>query len=265
MNDIQNNERNEQMVRVLAMVGFVVMICLLAWLAVQAVRFIPTAFSSLATIFEANQRDYADQTGGHHPDEENVVVTTGDTDTDADTDIDLIAVNTADDGSDTKATAPATTTISGTNASAATSTANQAAKPAPVQYKTVTTYKVPVSDPNGYTDLAVSFSAAGSMTAANRFVPNASLDRDDYGAIQFVVKNTGTKTSGTWTFKAELPDGNVLNSKVQSPLKPGESSTLTVVFGNAEKRGNRAIGATVYASGDINAANNSFRTTVSIK
>ena len=70
MTETNNQERSEIVIRFLAIAGFVLLVIVLAWLAIQVVRFIPVAFSSLANIFEANQRDLHDRTD----DDENVVV-----------------------------------------------------------------------------------------------------------------------------------------------------------------------------------------------
>jgi hypothetical protein len=249
MNDINSTERNEQMVRVMAVVGFVVLVCLLAWLAVQAVRFIPTAFSSLANIFEANQRDYTDQTSDE--DDNNVVVIVDeDENENEDDEVTGDDNKTPDSVATSTPTSPATPTVT---------------KPTPVQYKTVVTHKIPVSDPNGKTDLAVSLVTFGYMNASGRFVPQADLSDNDHGAIQFVVKNIGTKTSGDWGFTADLPNDFEMESKVQAPLKPSESSTLTIVFGQVDKTGNHTVDVSVKGGNDVNTANNAFRTTLRVK
>jgi hypothetical protein len=249
MNDINSSERNEQMVRVMAVIGFVVLVCLLAWLAVQAVRFIPTAFSSLANIFEANQRDYADQAS--EDDDNNVVVVVNEDDDESDNE-----EVTNDDNKTPDSVATSTPTTP--------STPSQP-KPTSVQYKTVVTHKIPVSDPKGKTDLAVSLVAFGYMNASGRFVPQADISDNDHGAIQFVVKNIGTKTSGDWGFVTDLPNDIEMESKVQSPLKPSESSTLTIVFGQVEEDGNHTVDISVKGGNDVNPTNNAFRATLRVK
>lgn len=256
MNDT-SNERNEQMVRIMAVIGFVVLVCLLAWLAVQAVRFIPTAFSSLANIFEANQRDYNELADG---DDNVVVVENGEDDTYEDGDDVAVdsedttdTATTTDDGSDYEETDDTDTDID----------SGYSTNP-PVQYKTVVTHKIPVSDPNGFTDLAVSFSAIGYVNASGKFVPTNKIDGNSHGALQFVVQNVGTKTSSSWTFEAELPDGSTIDSKTQSPLKPKETSTLTVVFGDIGDDGRHNVGASISGGSDTNNANNGFRIAVNI-
>lgn len=50
MNTVTNSSRKEKINRLLAVIGFIAVIILIAWLAVQIVRFVPSAFSSLASL-----------------------------------------------------------------------------------------------------------------------------------------------------------------------------------------------------------------------
>lgn len=135
---------------------------------------------------------------------------------------------------------------------AATSTPTSAPK---TYYKYVYTYKKPVSDPNGYTDLTTKFIGIGNVKNGN-FIAYEKLDAGEEGAMQFAVKNAGTKTSGAWTYKISLPDGTDITSKAQIPLLPNEQATLTVIFPDAGKEGTRKI--EVWISGDANTNNNHF-------
>lgn len=242
MNDTNNTERNEQMVRIMAVVGFVVLICLLAWLAVQAVRFVPVAFSSLANVFEANQRDYAENVNENG--DENVIVVVEDTE------------NVEESEDEEEVVVPEETAVATSTPVAATTTTPVVTTPAPIQYKTVTTYKKPVSNPNGVTDFSMTFVGVGSLNSSQRFVPG-NLPNSGQGAIQFVVKNIGTKTSGDWSFKLDLPNGSKMTSSVQKPLLPSESSTLTVAFSMSDDKWHDTNG-TVVGGGDVSLANNSF-------
>ena len=240
MNDTSNNERNEQMVKIMAVIGFVVLVCLLAWLAVQVVRFIPTAFSSLANIFEANQREYAENT-----DDENEVIVV----------VNEEAEEEPEEEEDSEEETVATSTTPVATSTVATRPTSKP-KPAPVQYRTVTTYKYPVSDPNGQIDLAATFVGVGTLNSSGKFVVG-ELSDNGQGAMQFVVKNIGTKTSGTWSFEATMPNGSKTSSKTQQPLRPAESSTLTLVFGMNDENPHD-VSAIVTASGDVNTKNNAF-------
>jgi hypothetical protein len=89
-------------------------------------------------------------------------------------------------------------------------------------------YTIPVSNPQGKVDLATRYLDLGKIIN-NSFVASA-VRRDEAGAIQFEVKNHGTKTSGTWTYSITLPDGDVYRSKSQAALKPNERAVLTIGF-----------------------------------
>ena len=130
--------------------------------------------------------------------------------------------------------------------------------PQPTGLRYVKTYKVPVSDPNGYTELAVKYLGVGVLTSRDTFVRKAELDTSDKAAFQFEVKNIGTKTSTDWEFEAELTSGNTFESKTQSPLKPNERSVLTIAFDNPGEEGFQAFGAEISGGNDQSQSNNSF-------
>jgi hypothetical protein len=93
-------------------------------------------------------------------------------------------------------------------------------------------YTIPTSNPNGKTDLAARYLFTGEIKN-NRFVPGA-IEREDDGAIQFEVKNFGTKTSKDWSFEVSLPGGGTYESLTQSSLKPNERAVLTIGFSGAD-------------------------------
>ncbi len=243
--------REEKMARFFSIIGFIVMVVLLAWLAVQFVRFLPTAFTSLADIFEDNQQALREKSGSNNDD--SVVVIVEDEDdsaADQDTSWDLPDI-------DTDPTTPDDAVIEDDTEEVETNTDDT------VYYTTIETYSVPQSDPNGYTDLEISFIAVGRMSSDDRFYPGESLSEGDRGAIQFQVKNIGTKTSDVWQFLTELPSGAVTESQMQEPLQPKEYAILTVAF-TAPSSGTKQIGAAVNNSVDATSYNNSFKTTVYI-
>lgn len=90
------------------------------------------------------------------------------------------------------------------------------------------TYTIPVSDPTGRIDLAVKFIDTGVIN--NQAFLSRPLESEASGAVQFEVKNLGTKTSETWTYSITLPAGNTLESPAQAPLKPNERALITVGF-----------------------------------
>lgn len=250
MNEYTEIKEQNHLANIMAIVGLIVMICLLSWLAVQLVRFMPNAFSRLAEVFEDNQQELAERT-----EEENVVIVNED-------DEDEEEVDDETPAEEEEETATSTPTGSDVKPSP---TPTPTPKPTPVQYKTVVTYKKPVSDPKGYTDLAVAFGAVGEMTSNDRFVPAKYLSEDERSAMQFQVKNIGTKTSGEWRFSARLPDGSTVNSLPQRPLLPNETATLTIAFDGVEGNKDRTVGVDVIGGNDINPNNNGFRVTVDVK
>lgn len=248
MNEYTEIKEQNHLANIMAVVGLIVMVCLLAWLAVQLVRFMPNVFSRLAEVFDENQQELAERT-----DEENVVIVNED---DEDEEVEEETPEVVEEvetpvptptGSDVKPTPTPTP------------------KPTPVQYKTVVTYKMPVSDPKGYTDLVAVFGAVGEMTSGERFVPAKYLSEDERSAMQFQVKNIGTKTSGEWHFTAKLPDGSTINSLPQRPLLPNETATLTIAFDGVEGTKDRTVGVDVIGGNDTNLTNNGFRVTVDVK
>lgn len=135
----------------------------------------------------------------------------------------------------------------------------------PVRYRYVetVTYSVPKSDPNGYTDLAVTFLGAGTITHGV-FTAQNSFEEGEDGAFRFAVTNIGTKTSTSWTFDATLPSGNEYESKRQDPLKPQEQAIMTVVFDSVGAAGVAEIEAVVRGGNDAASANNRFSWTIRV-
>lgn len=118
------------------------------------------------------------------------------------------------------------------------------------------TYAIPVSNPNGTTDLVVSFKGIGSVNAAGLFTNTGVLREGTAGAIQFTVHNIGTRTSEDWTFAAELPGGLTWDSETQAPLKPNEKSTLTFNFPAVFSTELQSFSLEVDTERDTNKANN---------
>jgi uncharacterized cupredoxin-like copper-binding protein len=121
-------------------------------------------------------------------------------------------------------------------------------------------YEIPVSNPNGFTDLATRFIGTGSIVN-NKFVAG-TIEREDVGAIQFEVKNIGTKTSESWTYSVTLPDGDTYTSPKQAALKPNERATITIGFATPDKASHTF--SVVVKVDDKTSANNSFKKTVTL-
>ena len=124
-------------------------------------------------------------------------------------------------------------------------------------------YAIPVSDPNGTVDLEVTYLAVGSLTGTT-FRREANIDVNEQGAFQFAVQNTGTKTSDTWTFDADLPSGIEYTSGPQVALKPNEKAIITIGFEGLTQVGVERFGAEVDVDNDTNKNNNSFTWAVEV-
>lgn len=124
-------------------------------------------------------------------------------------------------------------------------------------------YAIPVSDPNGTVDLAVTYLGVGELEGKT-FIPGGTIDKDAQGAFQFSVQNIGTKTSKDWTYEALLPSGIEYASKVQDVLKPNEKAIITIGFEGLTQVGIERFGATVTTSTDVNTNNNNFTWAVEV-
>lgn len=135
---------------------------------------------------------------------------------------------------------------------------NTVTKPAPTdepQY----IYTIPVSDPDGRIDLGTRFLASGRIINDTFFA--GEIKQNEPGAIQFEVKNYGTKTSNRWTFSITLPTGETYQSPTQTPLKPNERAVLAVSFDSGKKASHNFV-VRVKDSEDATSLNNQFVTIV---
>ncbi len=138
--------------------------------------------------------------------------------------------------------------------------------PPPKKYVQVPIYGIPTSNPYGNTDLAARFINLGVFSSNQIFTPRTSIDRDETGAIQFEVKNIGTKTSGIWAYVITLPNGTMYTSDLKSGLKPNERSVITIGFDMDDVRtGTKSSTLAVAVIGDSNLSNNSFTTKIIVK
>ena len=103
---------------------------------------------------------------------------------------------------------------------------------APTQ--TTTTYYIPgtnPSDPNGVTDLDVRVISTGTVSSNGSYAPNALVTLGSRAAVQFEIRNSGTKTTPLgWTFSAALPTGYTFTSNPQQIIVPGGSVVYTLGF-----------------------------------
>ena len=150
-----------------------------------------------------------------------------------------------------------------------TSTKPVATKPTtnkPTGYYTVpvTTTTYPISNPNGYTDLDVKLIGVGTISNGV-FHAKSTLDTNDEVALQFSVKNIGTKTSSNWTYKVTFPtnDGTYTSSH-QSPLLPQERAITTIRFTTDDKTGTETARVGVTGGNDSKSGNNTASKSVKI-
>lgn len=137
--------------------------------------------------------------------------------------------------------------------------------PRPTTPTYVTQYEIPVSDPNGTTNLRVRYLGVGELNSNNSFTPTASLSDNTTGAIRFAVTNSGTRTSETWTYNATLPGGQEYTSPRQPALKPNETATLTLGFRTGNRDGMYPFTIDTDTVRDTNTGDNSFSWSVEIR
>lgn len=164
-------------------------------------------------------------------------------------------------------TTPATTTPVVTEKPATTTkpVVTTPVKPAPAKpvYTQKPVYSLPTSDPNGFTDL-VAASLGNGTIVGGVFKNTGTIDNDTTGAIQFEVKNIGTKTSDTWTYTAKLPNGETYSSPTQKALKPNERAVITLGFTISDETGAKRYKVEVTVTPDRNQKNNDFESTVTV-
>jgi hypothetical protein len=130
-------------------------------------------------------------------------------------------------------------------------------------YVEVPVYGIPVSNPNGYTDLAATFLGSGVLKS-NTFVATGVITSNaEKGAIQFAVQNIGTKTSSEWTYTAVLPNGTKYTSPKQLALKPNERAVITLGF-SVPTTGLKSYNVAVSVSNDSKTSNNSFTSAIAV-
>ncbi len=125
-------------------------------------------------------------------------------------------------------------------------------KPAPVE--------------TGTPDLRISVLGNGVLTNGV-FTYTQSFDPAKNNAIRFDVQNTGTKTSGAWSFKTIFPNGEVYTSPVQAGLTPQAHVVFTLGFYLDSVVGTETtFVTTVYPQGiDATASNNTASQSVVVE
>lgn len=131
-----------------------------------------------------------------------------------------------------------------------------AVTPVPPTKEPEVTYTIPVSNPNGRTDLSARYLGVG-VIVNNKFVQKA-VQQDQAGALQFEIKNYGTKTSGKWTYTVTFPDKTTYTSDAQVPLKPNERAVLTIGFAATSVRSHTFV-VRVHEATDSAPLNDAFQ------
>ena len=142
-----------------------------------------------------------------------------------------------------------------------TTPAKPTTKPTP-QYEY--TYVVPTSDPNGFSDLQITYLGIGTVGSNGVFKNTGTLRKDAGGAIQFSVINVGTKTSSDWNFTATLPGKTLYESKEQLKLKPNERAILTVSFSAPTSTKPHTFTVELDGGNDVNGKNDRFSWTAQV-
>lgn len=132
----------------------------------------------------------------------------------------------------------------------------------PVVSAPVYIYEIPISNPNGITDLTLSNLKIGTTYKVRGFVNTEVITKNVSGAIQFTVHNTGTKTSEDWTFAVTLPGNIEYVSSAQKPLKPNERAVLTIEFPAVTNTNLQTVKVDVKTKRDNNTNNNYLKQTV---
>lgn len=125
-------------------------------------------------------------------------------------------------------------------------------------------YEVPQSDPRGTTDLGIRFTGVGVLENET-FRGTRAFAQSERGAIRFAVTNHGTRTSETWTYTAELPNGQIYESPTQEPLRPNETATISLGFRAPAETGSYPFAVGINTSRDVNTNNHNFSWSVTVE
>lgn len=227
MNDFEHPASQRQIVtNGLAITGFIALIVLGIWLAVYAVRFVPSvvggigaAAVSLGSVFNPA------------PSPSLSVASSSPSSVEASTTISF---------GDGTSTIPAKTASS--------------SRTVPVSAGTPTSQTIPlgsttpVSAPHGLADLVTNITAVGYLatTSADSFVASTTVPAGSRPAVKFTIKNSGTNVTGPWRFSASIPTQTayIFQSELQQSLAPGDSIDYTLGFDQANRGANQTISVT---------------------
>lgn len=225
--------------KVLASIGFIVVLAIVVWGSVQTIKFTPSAYSSLsAAVINITSRFIPNNEiilFEEDKEEKNIEIIETDNKTTKET-INIIP------GEKTESL----TEFSGGDVSAAS------------------------SDPNGFVDLEVRILETGIIsTTTNEFTATSSVRLSDRVAVRFEVTNIGTRSSDSWTFSAVLPTFPVyiFSSQSQQELGPGDKIVFTLGFDSIKDKPEGTITINVDPTGSVaesSKENNIVHTTISV-
>jgi hypothetical protein len=107
-------------------------------------------------------------------------------------------------------------------------------------------------DEDDEADLVIEDMEVGRMSGS-RFIEDDEIDEGDDAAVRFKVRNQGGEDTGRWRFEIDnVPndDDDEYRSGRQDSLYPGEQTTITVEFENADE-GNYNIRVEVDSDDDV--------------
>lgn len=130
--------------------------------------------------------------------------------------------------------------------------------------RTTTLSRVPVSHPDGFTDVRIIYRGVGGYEN-EVFTPAGQVTAGARSALRFEVRNIGSRTSERWRFTATLPNGTEFVSEAQEALKPNERATITLGFNAPAEAGTYAIEGAVATERDRDETNNRFSWSVSVE
>ncbi|HEX8946702.1 MAG TPA: CARDB domain-containing protein [Candidatus Paceibacterota bacterium] len=135
---------------------------------------------------------------------------------------------------------------------------------------TSTTTPIPVTL-HGLPDLTTHIIATGYMTSTSTtsFVASSTIPHGARVAVKFSIRNDGTNVTGPWSFTASIPTQTnfVFESPVQQSLRPGEHIDYILGFDQAVPGTNQPISITADAKHQVaesNENNNSASANVKI-
>ncbi len=127
--------------------------------------------------------------------------------------------------------------------------------------------KIPPTQPvvKGYTDLSISAVGSGVLTNGV-FTYTSGFSIGLNNAVRFDVQNSGTQTSGSWSFKTVLPSGELYESPIQAPLAPQAHVVFTLgFFLDGYTKNSATFTHTLFIQGsDSNTQNNTISQSVKV-